>query len=121
MSRKRSIVIQTLVTAAAAVTLFLGTAQLSAGTASATTIQPTSASAESNAAPGTHWITWSTTIASKEDCDNSGRAMVFSKQALDYICTPTVVKNACSTKWTLDIERPGMDAAAEAKPAAAAC
>ena len=121
----RGIVIRTFVTAAAAVTLALGAAQLSAGTAlAAPTVQSAPAAAQTavQANIATHWITYSTEITSYAACVELGNQIVENHVlgALDYICTPTPTKSGCSTFWTLDLELPGA-AVSKAPPAQPAC
>jgi hypothetical protein len=124
MPRKRGVAIRTLVTAAAGVALTLGATQLSAGTALAATVQSASAAAHATvqSAAATHWIIWSEDIASKEECYVQGETFVEYGEALDFLCTPTVVNGACSNLWTLELEQAGADAVGTpAKPVTAAC
>jgi hypothetical protein len=128
MSRNRSVVIRTLVTAMAAIALALGGAQLSAGTAlAATTVQSAPATAQT-AAAATHWIIYSESLADEDACNELGLQIVENHVlgALDWVCSPTVVKGACSPDWTLELELPGGDAvstegARAAELAGAAC
>lgn len=130
MLRKRSIVIRTLVTAVAAVTLVLGGAELSAGTALAATAQSASAAAHTSAvqpAEATHWVIYSEDLPNEEQCYELGESMMEYGLVLDFICFPSVSEGECTSNWTLEIELPGGDsspnAAAKraAKPAVPAC
>jgi hypothetical protein len=120
---KRSSVIRTLVTAAAAVTLALGAAQLSAGTALAATAHSSSAAAHSAAAQpaATHFVIWSEDLPSEEACYVQGEAFLEYGLALDFFCFPTVVRGACTNTWTLELELPGAHVSLPAKPALPAC
>lgn len=110
MPKNHSIVARALVIAATAVTLALGTAQLTAGTALAAVARPAA----------THWVTYAS-FPTEGECNTYGDIMVEQHIALDYICSQAL---ECPTAWILDIELPGGDAAnsmVAVKPAAAAC